>query len=116
MHTLLLAPDSWDLFVDPNGNIAECYADYAVTQNVANACRLFTNDAYYDPDRGIPHFAIELKRKPALSILKTRLKEAAENVEGVGYASVNNLNIVNRQVSGQLNLLLNDGEVTNVEV
>lgn len=112
MHSLLLAPDTWDLFVDPNGNIAECYAEYAITQNVSNACRLFTNDAYYEPDRGIPHFAVELKEQPALSILKTRLKEAAENVDGVSLASVNNINIANRQVSGQLCLILDNGEVT----
>lgn len=116
MHSLLLAPDEWDLFVDPNGNIAECYAEYAVAQNASNACRLFTDDAYYDPDRGIPHFAIELKEQPSISILRARLKEACEGVEGVNTASVNNVNIVDRQLSGQLCLLLNNGTVVDAYI
>lgn len=116
MHSLLLAPDQWDLFVDPNGNIAECYAEYAVAQNASNACRLFTKDAYYDPDRGIPHFAIELKEKPSVSLLKSRIKEACENVEGVNTAVVKNVNVVNRQISGQICLLLNNGAIIDAEL
>ena len=37
MHSLFLDPDKWDLFVDKNGKIANCYAEYAIAQNVANA-------------------------------------------------------------------------------
>ncbi len=113
MHSLLLAPDQWDLFVDPNGNIAECYAEYAIAQNASNACRLFTNDAYYDPNKGIPHFAVELKEKPSITLLKSRLKEASENVEGVSAAAIKNVNVVNRQISGQLCLLLNNGSIVD---
>ena len=55
-HSLLLDVE-WDIQLDASGNIAVTTGDYAVAQNVSNAVRLFTNDAYYDPDRGIPHFA-----------------------------------------------------------
>ena len=63
-HTLTLDAD-WDLQLDAAGNIMTSSGDYAVAQNVANAVRLFTDDAYYDADRGIPHFALTLATSSA---------------------------------------------------
>ena len=45
-HTLLLE-DDWDLHVDPAGNLPVSYGGYSVAQNVANAFRLFTEDAWF---------------------------------------------------------------------
>ena len=56
--------DDWDLFVDTKGDLSvtdKTSKNYAIAQNVANAFRLFTNDAYYFTDEGIPHFLIELR-------------------------------------------------------
>ena len=39
--TLLLDPDTWDLTVDNNGNIAVAAPPYAVAQDVASAIRTF---------------------------------------------------------------------------
>ena len=52
-HTLTLDLNEWDLTLDSGGNIATSVGPYAIAQNVANAVRLFTNDAWYDPERGI---------------------------------------------------------------
>ena len=43
-HTLTLDFD-WDLHVDPAGNLPVSFEGYSIAQNVANAFRLFTNDA-----------------------------------------------------------------------
>ena len=108
--------DGWDLSVDGSGGIAVCKGDYATAQNVANAVRLFTNDAWYFPERGIPHFAIELKKRPALSVLKSRVREAALGVDGVADCAVSVLNLEDRNLTGIALLTLEDGTTANVEI
>ena len=84
MQSLLLNSD-WDIFVDDAGHIATTADEYATAQTAANACRLFTNDAYFDRTKGIPHFNIELGKKPdvAESVLTNRVRKACMSVEGV---------------------------------
>ena len=59
-HTLYLTPDNWDITLDSSGRLQTSASAYAIAQNVANAVRLFTNEAYFAMDEGIPHFEIEL--------------------------------------------------------
>lgn len=112
-HTLLLDAD-WDITVDAGGNIATVSDAYAIAQNVANAVRLFTDDAYFNADRGIPHFNIELGHKPPYSILRTRILEAARAVEGVADAAVT-FDRDKRVLGGEILLTLTDGTTANVE-
>lgn len=112
-HTLLLDAQ-WDLTVDAGGNIATVSDAYAIAQNVANAVRLFTDDAYFDRDRGIPHFQIELGHKPPYSILRTRILQAARAVEGVADATVT-FDRDKRKLGGEILLTLTDGITANVE-
>ena len=85
MAFTLTLNDKWDIFVDENGNIATSAAAYAIAQNAANAVRLFTNDAYFNRTKGIPHFQIELGNKPApsRSTLTNRIRKAVMAVDGV---------------------------------
>ena len=85
MAFTLALNNKWDIFADESGNIATATSDYAIAQNCANAVRLFTNDAYFDKNRGIPHFDIELghKPQPSQSTLINRIKKAVMNVNGV---------------------------------
>ena len=85
MAFTLALNNNWDIYIDENGNIATFDSDMAVAQNCANAVRLFTNDAYFNKDRGIPHFDIELGQKPlpAKSVLINRITNAVMNVDGV---------------------------------
>ena len=127
-HTLTLDAD-WDIQLDASGNIAETSGDYAVAQNVANAVRLFTNDAYYDPDRGIPHFALTLGRKPALSVFRTVVRQAALGVDGVRAAEVKDLalsqkdaqspdgsSVTPRTLTGDIQLTMEDGETYGIDI
>lgn len=112
-HTLLL-DSQWDLTLDGSGNIATAVDAYAIAQNVANAVRLFTNDAYFDADRGIPHFDIELGHRPPMSILRTRILRAARAVEGVADASVE-FDRDERTLGGEITLTLTNGDTASVE-
>jgi len=112
-HTLYLNPDSWDITLDSSGRIARSTQAYAIAQNVANAVRLFTGEAYFAQDEGIPHFEIELGyTRPALSVLRARIREAALNVEGVQDAQVNINTPVSsdRKLTGEILLTVADGD------
>ena len=125
-HTLLLDAD-WDIQSDGAGGIAVSTGGYAVAQNVSNAVRLFTNDAYYDPDRGIPHFALTLGRKPAMSVFRAKVRQAALGVDGVKAADVTDIQLAQRDtaspdgsaitprtLTGDIRLTMEDGETYGI--
>ena len=128
-HTLTLDAD-WDLSLTPDGRIAETSGDYAVAQNVANAVRLFTDDAYYDADRGIPHFALTLGRKPVMSVFRAVVRRAALGVDGVRAAEMKDLalaqtasaqtpageSIPPRTLTGDIQLTMEDGETYGISI
>ena len=126
----MLVDAEWDIQLDASGNIAVTTGDYAVAQNVSNAVRLFTNDAYYDPDRGIPHFAITLGRKPSMSVFRAVVRQAALGVDGVRAAEVKDLalsqtasaqtpageSIPPRTLTGDIRLTMEDGETYGIDI
>lgn len=114
-YTLLLNGD-WDITQDGEGNIATVLDAYAIAQNVANAVRLFTKDAYFDQDKGIPHFDIELGHTPPLSVLRSRIIKAAKSVEGVADAVVTFDTFDDRILRGEVLLTTTSGETINVEL
>ena len=110
-HTLYLQPDSWDITLDSSGRISCSTQAYAIAQNVANAVRLFTGEAFFAMDEGIPHFDIELgKTRPALSVLRARMREAALNVEGVLDAQITLDDVQERKLTGEILLTVADGD------
>jgi hypothetical protein len=115
-HTLELA-DDWDLHVGDDGNLPRNFNAQGIAQNVANAFRLFTNDAYFFTDQGIPHFIIELNAHPKINILRSRLKKVALQVEGVKDCEINLMaNDENRALNGYAELTLINGEKTTVAI
>lgn len=118
MNTLNLN-NKWDIFVDANGNVATVGGDYAIAQSAANAVRLFLNDAYFDKNKGIPHFNIELGQKaaPARSVLSNRIKKAVLQVQGVVDAEVIlDYNEKTRTFGGNVVLTTEQGTRVRVEV
>lgn len=108
-HTLYLTPDNWDITLDSSGRLQTSANAYAIAQNVANAVRLFTGEAFFAQDEGIPHFEIELGfTRPALSVLRARVREAALNVEGVLDAVVNLDGVQDRRLTGEILLTVAD--------
>ena len=110
-HTLYLNPDSWDITLDSSGRLQTSASAYAIAQNVANAVRLFTGEAFFAMDEGIPHFDIELgKTRPALPVLRARMREAALNVEGVLDAQITLDDVQERKLTGEILLTVADGD------
>ena len=115
-HSLELA-DDWDLHVGDDGNLPKVFTAQGIAQNVANAFRLFTNDAYFFTDQGIPHFLVELNAHPKINILRSRLKKVALNVEGVKDCEINLMATdEDRVLNGYAELTLINGEKTTVKI
>lgn len=119
MALSLALNDKWDIHTDENGNIAVIEDAHAIAQNCANAVRLFTNDAYFNRDRGIPHFDIELGKKAlaSRSTLYNRIKQAVMGVEGVTDAEVIlEFDYKNRTYGGEVIITTNDNTTVTVEL
>jgi len=115
--TIYLNPDSWDLEIDASGNIAMASSPYAQAQDVACACMLWKGEAAYDTTRGIDYQSSVLGQMPAPSILQGWFQTEAETVPGVKSAMVIlQHDRETRKLSGQIQLSLEDGSTTNVNI
>ena len=83
MNTLFLHPQSWDLTLEIEGNIAMAKDSYAKAQDVASAVKLFRSELYYQTEKGLPYFDETLGRKQSLSLYRYRLEQAALTVPDV---------------------------------
>lgn len=110
----LLLDNNWDITLDSLGNLAIADKNYSIAQDVANAVKLFTNDAYFDTQAGIPHFDITLKRNPSSVVIRARLKEAAENVPGVKSANVDLIEISNNTLRAEILITLEDNTTAQI--
>lgn len=83
-RTLHLDPATWDLTLDEAGQIEVDRGDYATMQSVANEARLWTNDSYFQAERGIPYLPLELGMSPTDTVaLRSYVQQAAARVEDV---------------------------------
>jgi hypothetical protein len=110
-RTLKLDLNRWDLTLTGAGDIAVATEDYATAQDVANAIRLFRNDAYLAWDDGVPHFALDLGLFPSLAAVRARYREAALGVENVREANViiDDMDETSRVMSGVVNIATVNG-------
>ena len=84
MRTLFLRPDSWDLVLDTDGNIAVANSTYQQAQDIASACRTIKQDMYFNQQDGIPYLTDILgKGKYPLALYRKYLQDAALSVPGV---------------------------------
>lgn len=115
----LLLDSNWDLCLDKAGRITIAEGAYATAQAVANECRLFTDDAYFEPDRGIPYYLVALGKKLSPSVLRARLRDAAylvEDVEDVTEVVLESLDTETRRVTGEIQFTSREGENASVEL
>lgn len=119
MAFTLTLNDKWDIFVNKNGDIATTSDTYAIAQNAANAVRLFTNDAYFDTQRGIPHYDIELGNKavPNRSTLTNRIRNAVQEINGVDDVEVVlEFNNATRTYEGNIYITTTNGTSIQIEL
>ena len=114
MRSLLLDQTAWDLVLTASGDIAVCTEPYSLAQDVANACRLFSAELYYDTSKGIPYRQDILGHWPPLPIVRARLVEAALTVPGVVSAHVVITQLAGRTLTGQILIIDATGAANNV--
>jgi len=118
MNTLTL-DENWDLSLNADGNIEIATGDYAIAQNCANAVRLFTNEAFFDRQKGIPHFSIELGSSvmASMAVFKNAIREACLGVDGTTDCEIIlNHNKENRLEGGQISLETVNGSQISIEL
>ena len=115
----LLLNENWDVQLTKAGRIAVSVGDYATAQNVANECRLFTQDAYFDQERGIPYFLLALGQKVPGSALRARIRSAALLVEDVAVVTdvtLDTLDTDTRELTGEIRFTSREGTSVSVEL
>lgn len=115
-HSLMLDAGTWDLTLDEGGNVAQCTGDYAAAQEVSTRIRLFTDDAYYEPEQGIPHFAVDLGQRASEALVRSRYRGAALAVPGVTDATVSGISVEDRTLHGTVEITLQDGVTADVVI
>lgn len=117
MSDLLLERSEWDLIASAAGDIAVCDEPYAVAQAVANECKLFLGEGYYDATQGIPYDADVFNSNPNISLIETLMQTAAQNVPNVVSArAVLYLDRTTRTVKGAVLTTTTDGVDLSVGV
>lgn len=84
--TLQLDPNTWDLMLDGQGNIAIAAAPYAVAQDVASACLVFSGECYYDNTLGIPWKEDVLGTRPTAGYIAKKMEGEAKKLPIVDQA------------------------------
>lgn len=107
MQTLLLDVEQWDLVSDLSNNIAVASDPYSQAQDAASEIRTPKGTVYYDSTIGVMNF---FGTRPPLALLKASLVAAAMRVPGVTAAIVFISSIVDRIVSGQVQITNETGD------
>lgn len=118
MKTLLLSVNDWDLLLDIGGNIAVAENPYAQAQDAASACRTFsdirsddTGECWYNSTLGIGYKKM-LGKAPNIALIKAKMVSQARLVPGVIGAKVFITGLVDRRVTGQIQIATEDGITT----
>lgn len=119
MITLKLNDNDWDIELDKNGGIKISDGDYEIAQTCANAIRLFTNDAYFDKQRGIPHFDIDLGNpfNRNKTVIENRMKIACLDTKGVTDCKVTLVNDEEERIlGGRIDIATENGAKIVLEI
>lgn len=114
--TLFLMPNTWDLELDNNGNIAIATSTYQQAQDVCSACRTMVQDMYYQQSQGIPYLEKILGQGTySLALYRQQLYDAAMSVDGVTSATVT-LSLSNRELSGTIQFKNTQDETVTINL
>lgn len=117
MKTMRLNWETWDLELDATGMLSPISSEPEYcAQTVANACRMFRDDAYFYKDEGIPYFENVLGRKPPQSLVEAYLREAAMNVPLVKKIHILDYERKDRVITGQIRIFTENGSKADVSI
>lgn len=111
VRTLSLS-EKWDLELTDTGKIALKSNAKATAQNVANECRRFRNDSYFDYDAGIPYFAITLGLPRNNAVLRSYVRKAVlrvDDVAAIKEIELDGFDNETRKLSGRISFTTNSG-------
>lgn len=114
-NTLALDNDAWDLVLDSAGNWAMASKPYATAQDVATACLTFEGECIYDTTLGVPKDKI-FGELPPLSYVKQQYINQALTVPEVVQAKVFFSSFTDRTLSGQIQVVNQDGKSLGVTI
>lgn len=114
--TLLLNPETWDLLIDSNGSIALASDPWSLAQDVASSVRTFEGECWYNTDKGIPYFEEILGHFPPMSLIRKRMEDEAETVDGVITARATITNLIDRNLTGAIEFIDATGQANNVNI
>lgn len=102
--TLFLNPNTWDLAIDTNGNIAVATSTYQKAQDIASNVRVFYADKYYDQTAGVPYLQKILGKTGSypLSLFRQKALEMASNVDNVDNVQIEFNTLKDRVLSGTI--------------
>lgn len=112
MKTALLDLTAWDFVLDVNGDLAMATDPYSLAQDAASAIRTFQGECFYNSTLGEPYFQTFFRRAPNVSLIKQKFVDQAMTVPGVVSAKVFITAIVNRRVTGQVQVSNANGDTT----
>lgn len=102
-RTLYLDPESWDLELDVEGNIASATSTYQRAQDICSACRVFRGDLYFSKLEGIPYLESILgKNTYPIGLYQSELNRAALSVSGVVSVNIKLNQLTNRILTGMI--------------
>ena len=107
--SIFLDPNSWNMAVDIDGNIAVADEPYRIAQDCSCAVRTFNPEVYFDMNYGIPYTAEILGKRPPLQLVKRRYEDLAKTVSGVANARCTLAGIKNRVLTGYITLTTTSG-------
>lgn len=103
--TILLDPDTNDLVLDVNGNIAVATPPYSTAQDAACAITTYLGECYWDRTVGVPWLQQIFGLNPPLEYVKQQLVTAALTVEDVASAQIFISSFAGRTVAGQVQVV-----------
>lgn len=112
MNTLFLNPQTWDLTIDSNGNIAVTTNPYSLAQDAACAIKLFAGEFRYDTKLGLPYWTKILGQRPSIQLLKQLFVAAALTVPEIVSAKCFIKSNSNRGLVGQIQVMDINGVIT----
>lgn len=114
--TLYLDPNTWDLALDNDGNIAIATQTYQQAQDICSACRTMIKDMYYQQNEGIPYLEKILGQHIySLALYRQQLHDCAMSVEGVVSANVDLL-LEGRELSGTITFTNTEDDTVTIQL
>lgn len=111
-NTIPLHPDTWDIYLDANGNLELTNPDSSIAQDVASAVRTFEGECWYDTTLGMPYFQSILGKSPPNSLVVSNIRDQALTINGVNSVNVVGVGLNGRNLKGVIVLNSPNNPVT----